>query len=261
MVISENIESTAASDNDKQTELEETGVGIKNAPDEKNENGASLQNAVPQESESTVENAPDTGMPVSGESIESEKQEIHEEVKTHPDARWYVVHTLSGQEMKVRRYIENTLAEKEFAELILKVFVPMEDVVEMRQGKRKTIQKKFFPGYILIHMVAKKETLAFIRAIPGITGFITAGDKPISLEDGELEAIVQRTEKKKTVQKMEMPFMEGDHVRVIDGPFKDFAGVVSEVHRERGKVRVMVSIFGRLTPVDVDVLQLKEDKK
>lgn len=179
----------------------------------------------------------------------------------HPDAKWYVVHTLSGQELKVKKYIENSLVEKGYEDLIFNVFVPMEDMVEMRHGKKKTVQKKFFPGYILIYMVMTKKTSAFIRGVPGVTGFITSAGAPVPLSDEEIEAIVQRTQKEKAIEKMDVPFAEGDRVRVIDGPFKDFTGVVSEVNKERGKVRVMVSIFGRLTPVDVDFLQLKEDKK
>ncbi len=190
-----------------------------------------------------------------------ENKEATKPVKEHPDAKWYVVHTLSGQEEKVKRYIENTVAEKGLQDLILEVFIPTEEVVEMRQGRRRTIAKKFFPGYILIHMVLNKDTEAFIRSVPNVTGFITAGGVPVPLQPEEVEAILRKGEKAKEVQKVEIPFSEGDLVRVIDGPFKDFTGIVREVNKERGKVKVMVSIFGRLTPVDVDYLQIKEEKK
>ncbi len=210
------------------------------------------------EEKNTQTAADQGGSDTAVEDIISEEEALR---KAHPDAKWYVVHTLSGQELKVKRYIESTLSEKGYDDRIFKVFVPMEDVVEIRRGKKKTVQKKFFPGYILILMIMTKETQAFIRSVPGVTGFITTGKVPVPLRDEEVESIFQRTRREKAVQKMEIPFSEGDLVRVIDGPFKDFTGVVSEVNKERGKVRVMVSIFGRLTPVDVDFMQLKEDKK
>ena len=194
-------------------------------------------------------------MPEAGTELEAIEEKIH------PDAKWYVIHALSGHELKVKRYIESTVVEKGLQDLIFKVFVPMEDVVEMQRGKRRTVQKKFFPGYILISMVLTKETEAFIRGVPGVMAFIATGDTPVPLTPEDMQGIMQRTQKEKAVQKTEVPFAEGDSVRVIDGPFKDFTGIVSEVNRERGKVRVMVSIFGRLTPVDVDFLQLREDKK
>ncbi len=181
--------------------------------------------------------------------------------RTHPDAKWYVVHTLTGHELKVQRYIENTLPEKGLEDLILRIVVPMEDVVEMRRGKKRVVQKKFFPGYILLYMVLTKETEAYIRSVPGVTGFVSAGGVPVPLTDEEVENLMHKIEKEKAARRTEIPFSEGDLVRVIDGPFKDFSGVVSEINRERGKVKVMVSIFGRLTPVEVDFLQLKEEKK
>ncbi len=199
--------------------------------------------------------------------IDEEQQIVSEEdeeqllMKANPNARWYVLRILSGQEMKVKRYIDSSIPEKGFENLILKVFIPVEDMMEMVQGKKKTIQKKFFPGYILILMEVTKITKAFIRSVPGVTGFITTGDTPVPLSDDEIKAIVQRTKKEKAVQQMAVPFVEGESVRVIDGPFKDFTGVISEVNQERGKVKIMVSIFGRLTPVDVDFMQLKKDKK
>ncbi len=184
-----------------------------------------------------------------------------EEKRENPNAKWYVVHVLTGQEQNVQKYIENTLREKGLEDRIIEVFVPMEDVIEMRGGKRRTVQKKFFPGYVLIKMVLDRDTESFIRGVPGVTGFVTSGREPVPLSEEEVEAIMQKTRKEQVAQKVEIPFAENDPVRIIDGPFKDFTGIVSEINRERGKVRVMVSIFGRLTPVDVDFMQLKPDKK
>lgn len=175
--------------------------------------------------------------------------------------RWYVVHTLSGHELKVKKVIDRSIEKKIYGELIKQVLIPVEDIIEFQKGKRKTSQKKLFPGYVLVQMVLNEQTEAFIKSIPGTTGFARSGNEILPLTNEEVETIVRRTEKEKTVQKLSIPFNIGDPVRVIDGPFKDFTGVVSEINKERGKVRVMVSIFGRLTPVDVDLMQVREDKK
>jgi len=193
--------------------------------------------------------------------ISEDQSSENEDKIDNPDAKWFVVHTLSGQEEKVKRFIENTVKLKGLEHYIVEVIIPTEDVVEMRRGKRRTVAKKFFPSYMIIRMVLMKETEGFIRSVPGITGFITVGDEPVPLSEEEVDNIMRKTDKTVAVEKIEIPFCEGDPVRVIDGPFKDFAGIVSEVNEERGKVRVMVSIFGRLTPVDVDFLQIREDKK
>lgn len=195
------------------------------------------------------------------EKKNTQKGQSEEPRRENPNARWYVVHVLTGQELNVKRYIENTIKEKGLEDKILEVFVPMEDVIEMRGGKRRTVQRKFFPGYVLIHMELDKESESFVRSVPGVTSFVTSGKEPVPLSDEEVEAIMQKTKKEQVVQKVEIPFSENDPVRIIDGPFKDFTGIVSEINRERGKVRVMISIFGRLTPVDVDFMQLKPDKK
>ena len=170
--------------------------------------------------------------------ISDESENIKPRSEINPNARWYVLHTLSGQELNVKQYIENSVREKGLENLILRVFIPTEDVVEMRHGKKRTVQKKFFPGYILVLMEVTKITKAFIKNVPGVMGFITAGDTPVPLSDEELESIVQRTKKEKAVQKMDIPFSEGDPVKVIDGPFKDFTGVVSEVNGNGAKLEL-----------------------
>ena len=189
----------------------------------------------------------------------TDDQEVVEIV--HPDAKWYVVHTLTGQELKVQNYIENTVVDKGLQDFIFQVLVPMEDVIEMYHGKRRTVQRKFFPGYIVVQMLFDKNTESFISGVPGVTGFIRSAGKAVPLSPDEIESIMNKIEKEKVSQKVEIPFVEGEPVRVVDGPFKDFTGIVSEINHERGKIRVMVSIFGRLTPVDVDFMQLKPDKK
>lgn len=174
--------------------------------------------------------------------------------------QWFVVHTLSGHEQKAKRYLEATIREKKLENRIFEVLIPTEDITEMRQGKRKTVQRKYFPSYILVHMELDKETQAIVTGTPGVTNFLLSGGKPAPISESELERIKARAEGvESTERRIEIPFGVGDAVKVIDGPFRDFSGTVSEINPERGKIKVMVSIFGRLTPVEVDFLQVKED--
>lgn len=177
------------------------------------------------------------------------------------DFKWYAVHTLTGQELKVKRYIEQVVREKGLEDKFGRVLVPMETVIEMKQGKKRGVQKKFFPGYVLIEMKLDKETKQIVREAPGVTGFIPPTEPVLPLSDEEVERVLMKVEGSKAQKKVEIPFRIGDPVKLIDGPFKDFVGVVSDINKERGKVKVMVSMFGRLTPIEVDFLQLKEDKE
>lgn len=176
-------------------------------------------------------------------------------------ANWYVVHTLSGHEQKAKRYLDAAIREKGFEDRIFEILIPTEDIIEMRQGKRRTVQRKFFPSYILVNMEASKETIALVNGTPGVTGFLTSsGGKPVPVGEEEIDRIKARTGGIEAAEhKIEIPFVVGDAVKVVDGPFRDFSGTISEINPERGKIKVMVSIFGRLTPVEVDFLQIKED--
>ena len=174
---------------------------------------------------------------------------------------WFVLRALSGKEMKVQRYLENAIVQNSLEEQILEVLIPTETVVEMQQGKKKHVNRKFFPGYVLIRMEMEEELEKFVRNIPGVIDFLRAGPNPKPLSEDEFNNICGRVEGKAKEQVMEIPFSVGDPVKVVDGPFKDFSGLIKEVNPERGKVKVMVSIFGRLTPVEVDFLQIKEDRK
>lgn len=177
-------------------------------------------------------------------------------------AEWYVVHTLSGHEQKAKRYLEATVREKGMEDDIQDILIPTEDIIEMRKGKRKTIQRKFFPGYMIIHMELNRETKALVTGTPGVTNFLEAGGNPVPISEDELDRIKARSEGLEAAEhKIEIPFEVGEAVKVIDGPFRDFSGTISEINPERGKIKVMVSIFGRLTPVEVDFLQIKEDEK
>jgi transcription termination/antitermination protein NusG len=169
--------------------------------------------------------------------------------------RWYAVHTYSGQEARVREYITDLIAAGEMKDLIGQVLMPTHDVVHIKNGKKIKTTRKFFPSYILVEMDLNKETSHFIRNINGVTGFV-GGKKPQPLREEEVNRILGQTEKSTRQQISEVPFEIGDAVKIKEGPFKDFDGVVDEIHPEKGKIKVMVSVFGRSTPVEVDFMHV-----
>jgi transcriptional antiterminator NusG len=173
------------------------------------------------------------------------------------EKKWYVAHTYSGHEQKAKRYLENAIATQGLEETMGRVLVPTETVVEMKQGKRSTTVRKFLPSYILVEMVLNKETQHLVSNTPGITSFVGALGKPVPLKAEEAERILKQIERGHTRDFEEVPFKPGDQVKVIDGPFTDFSGFVSEVDQEKKKLKVMVSIFGRPTPVELDFLQVQ----
>jgi len=170
--------------------------------------------------------------------------------------RWYVIHTLSGHEQRVKKSLEKAIAAKGLEKRIGKVLVPTEQVMEMKKGKRSVTTRKFLPSYVLVEMVLDKETGHLVVNTPGITNFVGVKGKPQPLQEAEVERILEQVSHRQG-EKLEIPFKVGDSIKVTDGPFTDFSGVVSEVNRERGKVKVMVSIFGRSTPVELDFLQVQ----
>jgi len=174
---------------------------------------------------------------------------------------WYVVHTFSGHEQKAKRYLESAIVNAGLESKFGDILVPTEEVTEMRQGKRSTMTRKFLPSYILVQMDLDKVTQDLVVSTPGITNFIGSGGKPRPLKDQEVERIVGQINRSRVEEDSDFPFQAGDSVKVNDGPFADFSGTVSEVNYERRKVKVMVSIFGRPTPVELDFLQVELIKK
>lgn len=174
---------------------------------------------------------------------------------------WYAVHTLSGHEQKAKRYLESAVENAGLGDRFGDILVPTEEVTEMKQGKRKTSTKKFLPSYILVEMELDKMTQELVVQTPGITNFVGAGGKPKALKEKEVKRIVGQIDSSRTEEVTDIPFQAGDSVKVNDGPFMDFSGTVSEVNMERKKVKVMVSIFGRPTPVELDFLQVELVKK
>lgn len=171
--------------------------------------------------------------------------------------KWYVVHTYSGHEQKAKKYLESAVVNAGLESKFGEILVPTEEVTEMKQGKRSTSTRKFLPSYILVEMDLDKVTQELVVSTPGITNFVGSGGKPRPLRNAEVERIVGQINRSRTEESDDVPFQAGDAVKVNDGPFADFSGSVSEVNLERRKVKVMVSIFGRPTPVELDFLQVE----
>ena len=165
---------------------------------------------------------------------------------------WYVVHTYSGYENKVKANLEKMVENRGLQNLIQEVNVPMEEIVEIKNGKRKPVLRKIFPGYVMVKMVMTDESWYIVRNTRGVTGFVGPGSKPVPLTEEEAKAMGAE----KTVVRLD--FEEGQRVRVMDGPLEGFIGVVENVDRDEQKVRVIVSMFGRETPVDLDFLQAQK---
>jgi len=174
---------------------------------------------------------------------------------------WYVVHTYSGHEQKAKKYLESAVENAGLEAKFGDILVPTEEVTEMRQGKRSTSTRKFLPSYILVEMELDKVTQELVVSTPGITNFVGSGGRPRPLREKEVNRIVGQINRSRTEEATEFPFQAGDAVKVNDGPFADFSGTVSEVNMERRKVKVMVSIFGRPTPVELDFLQVELAKQ
>ena len=169
---------------------------------------------------------------------------------------WYVVHTYSGFENKVKASLEERAKSLGLQDKVSQVLVPTEDVVELRNGKKRTSTRKFFPGYILVEMVMDEDSWYVVRNTPGVTGFVGMGNRPTPLREEEVAQIMKRMEAEAPVVKV--TYRPGQKVRIIDGPFNEIVGVVSDIDMERAKVRVMVSFFGRETPVELDFLQVEK---
>jgi transcriptional antiterminator NusG len=170
--------------------------------------------------------------------------------------QWYVIHCYSGYENKVRHNLEQRIASMGMKGKIFDVIVPTEEEIEVKDGKRRTVERRVFPGYILVNMVLSEESWYVVRNTPGVTGFVGMGNTPTPLRPEEVSQILKRMEAE--APKVKVTFKPGQKVRIVDGPFNDFIGTVSEIDMDRTKVRVMVSFFGRETPVELDFLQVEK---
>jgi transcriptional antiterminator NusG len=169
---------------------------------------------------------------------------------------WYVIHCYSGYENKVRHNLEQRIETMGMKDKIFDVVIPTQEEIEVKDGKRRTVERHIFPGYVLVNMQLTEESWYVVRNTPGVTGFVGMGNNPTPLRPEEVAQIVKRMEAEAPTVKV--TFKVGERVRIVDGPFNDFRGVVSEIDMERTKVRVMVSFFGRETPVELDFLQVEK---
>jgi len=171
---------------------------------------------------------------------------------------WYVVHTQTGLEDRVRTVLMSGANAHGLAEAITKVVIPTEQISEVRSGKKRVSERRYFPGYILVEMDLNDSTYSFVKAIPGVTGFLGAGKKPIPLPPGEVDNIVKRTEETKIKPSPKTIFSKGEQIRVKEGPFLNFNGIIDDIHPEKGKLKVSISIFGRSTPVELEYWQVEK---
>lgn len=182
---------------------------------------------------------------------------LEEEVQEEDDGRaWYVVHCYSGYENKVHHNLIQRIESMGMSDKIFDVVVPTEEEIEVKEGERRTVERRVFPGYILVNMVMTEESWYVVRNTPGVTGFVGMGNTPVPLRPEEVAGVVQRMEAE--APRIKVTFRIGEQVRIIEGPFKDFHGKVSELDMDRAKVRVMVNFFGRETPVELDFLQVEK---
>jgi transcriptional antiterminator NusG len=186
-----------------------------------------------------------------------EFQVADEGIEQEGDGRaWYVVHCYSGYENKVRHNLEQRIESMGMKEKIFDIVVPTEEEIEVKEGKRRTVERRVFPGYILVNMILSEESWYVVRNTPGVTGFVGMGNTPTPLRPEEVSQIIRRMEAE--APRIKVTFKPGERVRIVDGPFNDFRGTVSEIDMERAKVRVMVNFFGRETPVELDFLQVEK---
>ncbi len=172
------------------------------------------------------------------------------------DRAWFVIHCYSGYENKVRYNLEQRIETMGMKDKIFDVVIPTQEEIEVRDGKRRSVERHVFPGYVLVNMILTEESWYVVRNTPGVTGFVGMGNEPTPLRPEEVQQILRRMEAEAPLVKV--TFKVGERVRIVDGPFNDFRGVVSEIDMEKTKVRVMVNFFGRETPVELDFLQVEK---
>ena len=201
-----------------------------------------------------------------GESVEApseagaevavdEAPQVVEEPEPDDGRAWFFIHTYSGYENKVKNYLDQRIETMGMQDRIFRVVVPTEDEVEIRNGQRRTTKRRIFPGYILVQMLMDDESWYAVRNTPGVTGFVGTGAKPVPLSQEEVDKILKRMETEQP--RIKVHFRVGETVRIAEGPFVDFMGVVDDLYPERGKVRILVSLFGRDTPVEMDFMQVE----
>jgi transcription termination/antitermination protein NusG len=169
---------------------------------------------------------------------------------------WFVIHTYSGYEDRVKKNLTQRIKALDFNDEVAEVVIPTEEEIEVKNGQRRTVTRKILPGYVLVNMVMSDKSWNIVRNTPGVTGFVGSGTTPSPLPPSEVERILKQMSAE--APKVKVGFRQGQSVRVMDGPFVDFMGVVDEINTEKGKVKVLLSLFGRETPVELDFLQVEK---
>lgn len=178
------------------------------------------------------------------------------DTETNDERAWYVIHCYSGYENKVRHNLEQRIETMGMKDKIFDVVIPTQEEVDVKDGKRRTVERHVFPGYVLVELILSEESWYVVRNTPGVTGFVGMGSDPTPLRQEEVNQILKRMEEE--APHIKVSFKVGERVRIVDGPFNDFRGTVSEIDMDRTKVRVMVNFFGRETPVELDFLQVEK---
>jgi transcriptional antiterminator NusG len=191
------------------------------------------------------------------ERLAARRQAEHGEQEVTGEGRWYALHTYSGYENKVKKTIESKIEARDLGDRVFELVIPTREEIEIRQGQRHTVIKKLFPGYVWVRMHLDEETWYELRNTPGVTGFISSQNKPVELSDEEVQGVLSGMTAEPP--KVKMQFAVGDTVRITDGPFADFRGEIDELNNEKGKIKVLVSFFGRETPVELDFLQAERE--
>ena len=184
-----------------------------------------------------------------------EQSESEEELPRPDGTEWYVIHSYSGYENKVEKNLLHRIASMSMEDKIFQVVVPTEEEVELKDGHRRTVERRVFPGYILVEMVLDEDSWYVVRNTPGVTGFVGSGSKPTPLRPDEVDKILKRMQAE--APKIKVSFKVGEKVRIVEGPFEDFMGTVDEIDLDRARVRVLVNFFGRETPIELDFLQVE----
>jgi transcriptional antiterminator NusG len=195
--------------------------------------------------------------PTLRERLAAKRSEEQGEQPSSTEGQWYVLHTYSGYEKKVKKSIESRVEALDLGDRVYEIVVPTQEEIEIRQGQRHNVEKKVFPGYVLVRMEMDEDSWYQLRNTPGVTGFVSFNNKPIPLTEAEAQGVLKGMTAE--APKVKISFALGDTVRIIDGPFADFRGQIDEINNEKGKIKVLVSFFGRETPVELDFLQAERE--
>lgn len=240
--------------------LQESPDQIEREPDDTTEElNGSVEETVASEENVASEASESLNSPVQAVSTSLSTGESDDTVVSTTDVdgpAWYVIHCYSGYENKVRHNLEQRIETMGMKDKIFDVVIPTQEEIEVKDGKRRSVERHIFPGYVLVNLLLTEESWYVVRNTPGVTGFVGMGNNPTPLRPEEVSQIIKRMEA--DAPTIKVTYKVGERVRIIDGPFNDFRGVVSEIDMERTKVRVNVSFFGRETPVELDFLQVEK---